>query len=82
MYVLQVGTRAATCGIDMAEKRRCVVLSLSQKLEIITLLDKSASHSVIAGKYGVGKRSITNIKKNREKILQFKRQPRWVWFMT
>ena len=56
-----------------AVKRKCIVLTLKEKLEIIGMLD-TASLSVIAEKYGVGKSTISDIKKNRLKILAFKKE--------
>ena len=56
-----------------AVKRKRIVLTLKEKLEIIGMLD-TASLSVIAEKYGVGKSTISDIKKNRLKILAFKKK--------
>lgn len=36
------------------------------------MLDKSASYTVIAERFGIGKSTVGDIKKNREKILKLK----------
>ena len=53
-------------------KQKRVVLSIADKVKIIEMLDKSASYTVIAEKFGIGKSTVGDIKKNREKILKFK----------
>ena len=45
---------------------------IEDKLKDIELLDKSVSYSVICEKYGIGKSTVGDIKKNRQKILQFR----------
>ena len=59
----------ATKGKD---KRKRVVLSIPDKVKIIELLDKSVSYTLICEKYGIGRRFVGGIKKNREKILKFR----------
>lgn len=49
-------------------KRKRVVLTIADKLKILELLDKSVSYAVIA-KFGIGKSTVGDIKKNREKVL-------------
>ena len=58
---------------DGKGKRKRVVLTLDQKLEILKLLKKSVSYSIICDKFGIGRSTVGDIKKNREKILQFKK---------
>ncbi len=53
-------------------KRKRVVLSIKEKVEILKLLDKCVSCTVVAEKYGIGRSTVADIKKNKEKILQFK----------
>ena len=53
-------------------KRKCVVLSITQKLEIVEML-KTSSQTVITEKFGVGKSTVTTIKKNEAKLVAFKR---------
>ena len=54
-------------------KRKRKVLSIEDKISIIKQLE-SSSNKVIAEKYGVGKSTISDIKKNKEKILTFQRE--------
>ena len=64
---------AVMATIDKGKKRRRVVLTINEKVEILQLLETS-SRTAIATKYGVGKTTITDIKRNRDKILGFKRE--------
>ena len=41
-------------------------------MKIVDMLDKSISYTVIAEKFGIGKSTVGDIKKNREKFLKFK----------
>ena len=41
-------------------------------MKIIELLDKSVSYTVIAEKFGIGKSTIGDIKKNHQKVLKFR----------
>ena len=66
-YILT--TMGAAAGITCTKRKR-VVLSIKDKLDIIELLKKCVSYKVICEKYGIGKR---NIKKNQSKIV-FKRE--------
>lgn len=50
-------------------KRKRVVLSID---EIIKLLKKSVSYTVICEKYNVGRSTVSDIKKNQKKIISFK----------
>ena len=56
------------------DKRKRVVLTTSQKLEVLKLLDSSVSHAIICEKYGIGKSTVWDIKKSREKLLDFQRE--------
>ena len=55
-----------------AVKRKRVVLSIEDKIDILKLLDKSVSYSVVCEKYGIGRSTVGDIKKNRLKIMNFK----------
>lgn len=55
-------------------RRKRVVLSIDDKVKIIELLDKGVSYAVIMEKYNIGKATVSNMKKNKEKILNFKRE--------
>ena len=68
--------RAFTSVIDqqllgMAAKRKRVVLTIQQKLEVIKLLDSSISYTIICEKFGIGRSTVSDIKSNREKLLKF-----------
>jgi hypothetical protein len=63
----------ATKDKEASRKRRRVVLTIDQKVEILQLLETS-SRTAIAAKYGVGKTTITDIKRNKDKIIGFKRE--------
>ena len=51
-------------------KRKCVVLLIEDKLKVIDML-KTSSQKVVAERFGVGKNTISDIKKNQLKILAF-----------
>ena len=57
-----------------AKNRKRVVLSIEDKLKVIELIDKSVSYSIISEKFGIGRSTVSDIKKNKEKILSFKRE--------
>ena len=52
-------------------KRNRTVLSIEDKVAIIKQLENSSA-KVIAEHYGIEKRMVSDIKKNRDKILCFK----------
>ena len=54
-------------------KRKRTVLSIEDKVAIIKQLE-SSSANVIAERYGVGKSTVSDIKKNRDKILRFQQE--------
>ena len=55
--------------------RKCerVILSIEDKTKVIDMLDHGSS-SVIAPKYSIAKNTVSDIKKNKGKILAFKRE--------
>ena len=55
-------------------KRKRVVLSMEDKSEVIDMLDKGSSSTVIVAKYGIAMSTVSDIKKNKAKILAFKRE--------
>ena len=60
----------ATFTLRVKQKRK--VLSIEDKISIIKQIKMEvSSNRVIAEKYGVGKSMISDIKKNKEKILTF-----------
>ena len=54
-------------------RRKQIVLTIEDKLNILRLIDKSVSYTVIAERYGIGKSTVSDIRKNREKIEKFGR---------
>lgn len=52
-------------------KRKHVTLNLQQKAAIIRHIEAGENIRSIANKYGVGKSTISDINKNKEKILEF-----------
>ena len=54
-------------------KRKRVVLSILDTLEILKMLDKSVSYSIICEKYGTGRSTVGDIKINRDKLTDFQR---------
>ena len=56
------------------KKRKRVVLTIEQKLEVLKLVDSSTSVTVICEKFGIGRSTVSNIKTNRAKLLSFKRE--------
>ena len=56
-----------------ASKRKRVVLTIKEKVNIIQLLEKGTSYTVISEKYGIGRSTVGDIRKNKDKILKFSR---------
>jgi len=44
------------------------VLNIEKKLEVISLLQKGTSYTTISEKYGIGRSTIADIKKNEGKL--------------
>ena len=55
---------------DQNAKKKAMRLQLSQKKEILGMLDKGVHGNVIAVRYGVSETTISNVKSSREKILK------------
>ena len=56
-------------------KRKRVVLTIEQKCDIITQIRSGKAYlSSLATKYGVGRSTISDIKRNAERILRFRRE--------
>jgi len=51
--------------------RKHVTLTLNQKIEIIKLIENGQKYGMIAEKYWIGKSTVGDIKKNKEKIMKF-----------
>ena len=59
---------------SLSDKRKRKVLTIHKKLEIVSLLNNNHSLAVIASKYGIGKSTISDIKRDQQKLLHFKKQ--------
>jgi len=57
--------------MEKKTKRKRVVVSLKDKLDIITALKRGVSGRFLSNKYGVGTSTISDIKKQSEKIMKF-----------
>ena len=55
----------------MSSKRKRVVLSLKDKLDIINALKRGDSGCFLCNKYDIGTSTLSDIKKQSEKIIQF-----------
>ena len=47
----------------VSSKRKKVLLSIKEKLDILELIEKGTSYAIITEKYGIGKSTVTDIKK-------------------
>lgn len=56
---------------DGSEKRKHVTLSIVQKIEIVRKLEDGATINYIAKEYGIGSRTVYDLKKNKKKLLDF-----------
>ena len=65
------GTGSRSSSDITKPKRKRKVLSIDEKISIIKELETSTGR-VVADRYGVATSTISDIKKNREKILRFK----------
>ena len=64
---------ATTSTCTAKPKRKRTVLSIEDKVAILKQLESSSTR-VIAERYWVAKSTISDIKKNRDKILRFKQE--------
>ena len=55
-------------------KRKRVCLTVDDKIKILHDVKSGASYSVIEERYGVGRSTISDIKKNESQIMSFKRR--------
>uniref|UniRef100_H3A2J1 HTH psq-type domain-containing protein n=1 Tax=Latimeria chalumnae TaxID=7897 RepID=H3A2J1_LATCH len=55
----------------MSGKRKCVVLTIKDKLEIIEKLEEGSSSKQLSVIYEIGETTVRDIKKNKEKILTY-----------
>ncbi|XP_069678783.1 tigger transposable element-derived protein 7-like [Periplaneta americana] len=52
-------------------KRKRVVLSIADKLEIISRLEAGASVAAVAGEYGLGLTTVKDLRRNKDRLRQF-----------
>ena len=62
----------ASVSASAKKKRKRVVLTIEEKVKVLDMLDESISYSVIAAEFGIGKSTVSDLKKNKEKIHHFK----------
>ncbi|XP_037360093.1 jerky protein homolog-like [Talpa occidentalis] len=55
----------------MSGKRKRVVLTIKDKLDIIKKLEDGGSSKQLAGLYGIGETTVRDIRKNKEKIITY-----------
>ena len=55
-------------------KRKKVVLTLEEKLDVLQLLEKGTSYTLVAEKYGIGRSTVADIKKSKSKLLSYKKK--------
>ena len=55
----------------MSTKRKRAVLSIKDKQIIISRLDKGEKGTNLAQEFGISKQQISDIRKNKDKILKF-----------
>ena len=67
---------ASSSRFDPSVKWKKIVLTVENKLEIIDLLCKGTSYTVILEKYSIGRSAITNTKNNEAKLKSFKENDR------
>ena len=64
----------ACSSANSSEKHKQKVLTIAKKLEIISLLDENHSLAAIVSKDGIGRSTVSDIKWDRQKLLDFKKQ--------
>ena len=70
-----VAGTTATTSKEKTSKRKKKVLTIQEKVAIVKELDeKAVSATILSERYGVGKSTISGIKKNREAILSFQQK--------
>ena len=55
----------------MAEKRKKVVLTIAQKLEMISKIENGASRKQMCLNYGIGETTVRDVLKQKDKLLAF-----------
>ena len=55
-------------------KRKKVVLTIDDKIDILQLLNSGTSYTIISDKYGIGRSTVADIKKSASKLEAFKKK--------
>ncbi|KAG8235509.1 hypothetical protein J437_LFUL015743 [Ladona fulva] len=58
----------------MAEKRKKIVLTIKEKLEVVDRFEKGEPAAKLAKEYGIGEQTVRDIKKNKNKLIEFSSQ--------
>ena len=56
----------------MATPKKKIVLTVEEKLEIIKETQRGVSYTLISEKYGIGRSTVVDIKKNKAKLRAYK----------
>ncbi len=64
----------STSDCSNLKKRKRKVLTIEQKIEILKELSRGVSAMILSERYGVGKSTVSDIKKQKDSILDFKRK--------
>ncbi len=65
---------AALTPSDSVNKRKKIVLSIEDKLDILKLIECGTSYTVISERYGIGRSTFGDIKKRKSQLESFKRR--------
>ncbi len=64
----------STSDCSNLKKRKRKVLTIEQKNKILKALSRGVSATILSERYGVGKSTVSDIKKQKDSILDFKRK--------
>ena len=67
----KMATSNKTQGSSITKKRKCVVLTLENKLAILDRLKMGATQEKLASEYGIGRSTVGDLKKSEDKIRSF-----------
>ena len=60
--------------MEKVAKRKKVVLPIEEKLDILESIKSGTSYTVISERYGIGRSTVADIKKNSSKLVTFKQK--------
>ena len=61
-------SKTSKSSSSTATKRKRVVVTIKQKAEIVDLIEKLVSYTVISEKYGIGRSTVADIKGNDTEV--------------